>query len=99
MNFKMDEGLKTVFLGKAIYNALFMLPNPLYQIGRHTNIQGAVTLTCQDVHTKLLTHCKHFWIPASAGMTGLEPKPGGPWTAAGYSFQPLDSRLREDDRG
>jgi len=71
MNFKMNEVLDAVSFGETIRNALFMLPNPLYQIGRHANIQSAVTLTCQDVHTKLLAHCNLLWIPACAGMTGL----------------------------
>jgi hypothetical protein len=66
MQFKVEQLMHSILLGKAVDEVLLMLVDPLYKIARHANVKRAVAATPNYVDGWFFSTS---WIPACAGMT------------------------------
>ena len=76
MNFVPNQSMNTVTFRESFYKVIPVLPSPLNEIRRDTDIQGAVWFARKDVNTG--DFHENSWIPAFAGMTPLFKGMTGP---------------------
>jgi hypothetical protein len=82
MQFVIDEHVDAVLSSERFDNFVLVLPNPLDEVARDTDVERAVALAGEDVHGRL------FHVVSLDSRTSRRPRGGGD----------LDSRLRGNDR-